>query len=220
MKNLLWNTLGASALAFTLIACGGAGSLPPPPDETPIEEPPGDEDPAPNPGTGGEAPAPSPGGEDPAPVEPEMKEVEVRFKASHLKEGDVIAIPAGVSAWIYNSGEEDPLVVVQLFDTAVFKDNEHAPLVAKLQIPVKRSLSDIDPYIRLKVEFTKERGSIRRAGEATPTELDTNVAPIDTKIDVDDLFIRNRTVLDINMEKSIVKESEKEVFLPNLNIKF
>ncbi|MFY1826025.1 cupin domain-containing protein [Myxococcus fulvus] len=214
MKNSLWTTLGASALVSTLIACGGEGSLPTPPDETPIEEPP-----APNPGTGGEAPAPSPGGEDPNPVDPEMKEVEVRFRVNNFRQGDIIALPAGVSAWIYNSGEE-PLTVVQITDLVVFENGEHAPLVAKLLVPVKQRLSDLEPYIRLKVEFSKERGSIRRAGEATPTELDTNVPPLDTNLYVKDIFIRERAVLDFDMEKSLVKEDEKLQFLPNLNVKF
>lgn len=48
--------------------------------------------------------------------EKEQRSKDRHQKMRHLREGDVVVLPAGVAHWVYNNGEED-LVAVVMFDT-------------------------------------------------------------------------------------------------------
>ena len=63
-------------------------------------------------------------------------------KIRQIKEGDVIALPAGVAHWIYNNGESQ-LVLVSLVDVA----NAANQLDLNFRVRNKNPLASISAYI-------------------------------------------------------------------------
>ncbi|AKF85561.1 hypothetical protein MFUL124B02_13585 [Myxococcus fulvus 124B02] len=210
MKNPLWTTLGASALALALTACGGGGALPTPPpgDSPPIEEPP-----APNPGTGSE---------NPAPVDPVEKLVEFRIKASNMEDFDKVSMKMQ-NVEVYAYGEK--LLLERYYTDVTLTDDLHAELVATFKLPPPPpGARDEEKIITMQVVF-ESMGTINyKLDRRVEEELDMAVPPLKFAYPYT-YMVQEHVVFDIDMKKSVYKEVDanevaRSKFLSNGNVRF